>query len=381
MTRSRFDLEDLFFPVEFRPVYFKTKDEENSPGNQSAATSRSAGGTAESDSSPEEPSDVQKRLMELPEDEVLEENGQESTPEQDGQIEPISRYKAIVDCEREYVFKVVSESYELITNQEAVDIGERAYGKLFPDASNHGNFNTLSVIAPGTRAHCHIDLVHESFDFAVWEQDEYIPYLRVTNSYNSTHALKYRIGFVRKACTNGVIFDDEVVNVNLPHTRSKLEGEDVSEVVELEADVERLRKLEENFVDYLKQLQEIRVPKLYTSPVAARALDLDFGVDSDDEDRRERERRKAKEFNREIQTRVDRYYPDLGPNAYAMFNVISDYATHREKAKERLRINTFQRRTGDWIRDFIGQQDDPHFGLDSYVEEELEMFRTAQALG
>ncbi|MCS3642268.1 hypothetical protein GGP91_002915 [Salinibacter ruber] len=380
MARSRFDVGDLFFPVEFRPVYFKTKNEGGSPGDQSAATSQSVEAT-ESDSSTEEPSDRQERLIELQEDEVSEENDRGSTPEPDGQIEPISRYKAIVDCEREYVFKVVSESYELITNQEAVDIGKRAYGKLFPDASGHGDFKTLSVIAPSTRAHCHIDLVHESFNFSVWEQDVYRPYLRVTNSYNSTHALKYRIGFVRNACTNGVIFDDEVVDVNLPHTRSKLEGEDVSEVVELEANVKRLRELEENFVDYLKQLQEIRVPKLYTSPVAAHALDLDFGVDSDDKDRRKREREKAKAFNQEIQTRVDHYYPDLGPNAYAMFNVISDYATHREKATERLRINTFQRRTGDWIRDFIRQQDDPHFGLDSYVEEELEMFSTAQALG
>jgi hypothetical protein len=375
MIRSRFSLEDLFFPVEFRPVYFKTKDDEEESGE---SASQSEEGT-QSSSNGTQASGGKDMFSELLEVQSPEETDQSNTEENTGEIEPISRYKAVVDCEREYVFKVVSESYELITNSEAVQIGEKAYRRLFPDAGR-GDFKPLSVIAPGTRAHCHIDLVHESFDLSVWKQDAYKPYLRVTNSYNSTHALKYRIGFVREACTNGVIFDDEVVDVNLPHTRSKLEGENISEVVELEADVERLRELEENFVAYLRKLREVKVPELYSSPVAAHALGLDFDVDSDDEDRRQRERRKAKRFSREIEDRIDRYYEELGPNAYAMFNVISDYATHRESAQERLRINTFQRRTGDWIRDFIDQQDDPHFGLDSYVEEELEMFKSAKIL-
>ena len=371
MRNSEFELQDLFFPVELRPVFFETK---LSNRNESGSGNGRVGAASVNGSRRMERRQGTEQ-SELFHDYAASADQPEPDDEADTDIARIPRYQAVVDCEEEYVFKVVSDSYQLITNREAVDIGERAYAKLFPAIEDHtGGFKPLSVIAPKTRAHCHIDLVHETFDMEVWEQEVYKPYLRVTNSYNSTHALKYRLGFVRMACRNGIIFDEEVVNVNLPHTKSHLGEENVSEVVELEADVERLRQLEREFIAHLKDLRDVKVPKLYASPLAAHALEMNFDVDADDKVKRGREREKARDFDREIQSLVDRYYQELGPNAYAMFNVITDYASNREDASQRLRINTYQRRAGNWLRDFAEQYSDPHFGLDQYVESELETF-------
>jgi hypothetical protein len=207
-------------------------------------------------------------------------------------------------------------------------------------------------------------------------EDVYRPYLRITNSYNSTHALKFRIGFVRWACRNGVVFDEEVVDVNLPHTKQVLDAEDLAETVELEADVQGLRALEKQFAEHIDRLHWIKIPRYYASPVAARALDLRFDVNAKKAKRRNNHREKAKAFDDAIQALVEKYYKEMGPHAYAMFNVITDYATHAKRTNERLKVDTYQRRAGQWLHSFSDQYADKRFGLDNYVADELEMFAT-----
>lgn len=337
MSKSELKLEDIFFPVLFQPIYLK-----------------SASGILGSESG--------QQTM-FPEDEY----------------QKVERYKAVVDCERNYLFKVVSDSYEIVRNKEAYEIGKRAYARLFPRIENVSDqFEVFKVTAPETRSYCHIDLVHKAVDINSGEQgqgDVYKPYLRITNSYNSTHALKFRIGFVRWACRNGVIFDKKIVDVNLAHTKERLKANDLAEVVELEANVEQLRTMEERFAEYLGQLNQYKIPKLYASPVVSKALHINFNVNAEEDRKKVKEREKAKVFDQTIQELVDKYYSKMGPHAYALFNVITDYATHAEQVNKQLRVHTYQRRAGEWIKSFCKRYRDRHFGLDEYVGDELTMFQ------
>ena len=47
----------------------------------------------------------------------------------------------------------------------------------------------------------------------------FTPYVRITNSYNGTRALRVDVGFLRKHCGNGVIFEQQAATLSVPHTR------------------------------------------------------------------------------------------------------------------------------------------------------------------
>jgi Domain of unknown function (DUF932) len=49
--------------------------------------------------------------------------------------------------------------------------------------------------------------------------ETFTPFVRITNSYNGTRALRIDVGFLREHCSNGVIFEQEAATLTVPHTR------------------------------------------------------------------------------------------------------------------------------------------------------------------
>jgi len=117
----------------------------------------------------------------------------------------ISRFEAIVDAERDHVFSVVAEGYRLITNEEAVKLGEKCFCTVFSQ-STADSMTIFNIITPKTRSFCHIDFIYEKGRFEPWQGDQWVPFLRVTNSYNRMKPLRFDLGFCRWICTNGMIF-------------------------------------------------------------------------------------------------------------------------------------------------------------------------------
>ena len=124
----------------------------------------------------------------------LEINGKKSKIE-------VPNNKIVVNSKSGKPLGVVSNTYKLITNHEALELGRKCAVEVFGTAEAD-NIEIFNVDAPSTASYCHIDLVHKVHVMNLWDEekqsDVYVPYIRITNSYNTTRALRFDIGFCRK---------------------------------------------------------------------------------------------------------------------------------------------------------------------------------------
>jgi Domain of unknown function (DUF932) len=134
--------------------------------------------------------------------------------------------KALINQHSGQVLGVVSRDYRVVTNQEAVELASEACGIAFPGISPM-EWEAKRASAPRTLSFAHIDLMHRThvlnyYDTAVGKNDPFTPFLRVTNSFNGARALRFDIGFMRKHCSNGVIFEEEVATIRASHSKEAL---------------------------------------------------------------------------------------------------------------------------------------------------------------
>ena len=104
----------------------------------------------------------------------------------------LDRHFAVVDVERTRPFAVVTDDYELITNEQAFEQAEAVMRRVFNTTSIR-DFECLNVTMPKTRSFCPIDLIHRSADFNPWEEDSWTAFLRISNSYNRTRLLRFEL--------------------------------------------------------------------------------------------------------------------------------------------------------------------------------------------
>ncbi len=134
---------------------------------------------------------------------------------------PIHAFQAVTgkfEDGSETIFSIVSDNYYLITNNEAYEMGKEIHRRLFPDATSD-SFEVFNVIAPLTKSYCHIDIIDKNYTLNIWAKEVYVPFVRIQNSYNRTMPLKFQIGFCRKLCNNGAIFDKDLVTISMTHTK------------------------------------------------------------------------------------------------------------------------------------------------------------------
>jgi hypothetical protein len=280
MTRNT-DISTILFPVELRPVNYTVA------GSETAA-STGAGAPASKN----------------------EEN------------KSISQYKAVVRGDTGAVFAVVSNRYELLHNSRALDLGKKAFVHLFPEASAN-DFIVYDIQLTKTGSACHIDLIHKSYSTDVWEQETWLPFLRVSNSYNRSRALSFDFGFVRKLCSNGIIFRKETIQARFYHTKGRLD-------VDLKQDksFQKLKELEREFAAHMKRLRETTLNGKVLLPLSIFLLDLKFDFASQDESKREQEQSRLGEVVKTLDSLITKYVKDLGENAYTALNAATDLATH-----------------------------------------------------
>ena len=127
------------------------------------------------------------------------------------------RQWAVVADDTREIFSIVPEGYLLVTNMRAYELGRMAFTLVFgPDAATR--LQLFRVTMPRTRSWVHIDLTAEGLEFVPWEQDTWLPFLRVTNSYNRRHALGLTVGVYRQICTNGMIVGERLFKLKVPHS-------------------------------------------------------------------------------------------------------------------------------------------------------------------
>lgn len=262
----------------------------------------------------------------------------------------LDRYRLLVNIATNTPLGVVSRDYRVITNQEAVELGKKCCRELL-GLGTHEPLEIFAVDAPSTGSYCHIDIVHRGSAMNLWRSvdkaEVYVPYVRVTNSYNRTRALRFDVGFCRELCQNGVIFEQETIRFTYSHLRRELSSDDIR----FDVTRDQFAKLSEDFRAFVDTAKSIAVPADMACGVVGRVLALP------DEESAERQRspaiqREMLEVVGQWQRIVARYIVDMGPNAYALFNAMTDIASHimqsRAFPKDR---NAMQKTAGVWLHE------------------------------
>ncbi|MEI6554237.1 MAG: DUF932 domain-containing protein [Paludibacter sp.] len=285
----------------------------------------------------------------------------------ENQNNPIHGFKAVTgkfDNNSEVIFSIVSDNYQLITNKEAYEMGKEIHGRLFPNATSD-SFEVFNVITPKTNGSCHIDIIDKNYKLNLWAQEVYVPFVRIQNSYNRTLPLKFQIGFCRKLCNNGAIFEKNLVSISIAHTKQLYRNTDF-----LNVNVNHLKKFENDFIKKTKRSNEIEIARKYFLPLAAKVLNQNFNLAEKDEKKRILIEQKLNEFTFVIENYTDKYIQieQMGESAYAFFNVITDYASNVEHLQVRS-TNEMQVRCGTWLN-LIGEQvSNPKFSWEEEVED------------
>ena len=261
---------------------------------------------------------------------------------------PIPGKKAILNGWTDHVFSVVSSQYIVLKNLDALKLARRCCVRAFPTTRDK-DWKVFGIEAAATGGHCRIDLCHarKDLDF-IWSftgvaQDTYHPFLRVTNSYNRRHVFSLQFGFVRSACSNGLVDWRSSIKVGFSHDTRDLEKR-----VDREIDEATYRKVKKRFREFLECLAKQDIPHDRFRPIIQSVLKIDKPK------RMKAERARAWRFlERIIDGVADRYVGELGTNGYALWNAITDIATnppaktlgHRFILRER---HVLQRLAGTW---------------------------------
>jgi len=274
--------------------------------------------------------------------------------------------KAIVNMARNRVLGIVSRDYRLVSNREALAWAYQCCRTVFPE-TQPTEWDVNATDAPSTGGHCIIDLKHNStaldFTFVPPHQrpEAFGPFIRVTNSYNGLRALGFDIGFFRKICKNGMIVPGTIIQFKFTHLRR-----DLGETITFDVALDRLAKVKSSFREYLGALSDCTVEHADFVQMLMAVMRIKQPAPLKPESTEAAEWAALDAHLHEI---ADRYFHELGGNAYAVFNTITDFASHppANRLLHRDR-HSLQRRAGLWLADFSQKCRQSDFDLREYLK-------------
>jgi len=199
----------------------------------------------------------------------------------------------------------------------------------------------------------------------LWDEKKhsevYIPYIRITNSYNTSRALRFDIGFCRKICFNGVIFESETIKFTFSHVKYELD-KDISFTLEQG----KVKALFDKFVSYANNLKFC-----ITTDNSMRLITTLFGIKKAEEIDFKSSKEDKTEYEiliNEIKKNLSKYIDELGETGYSLFNVITDIASHPiDNRYFRRDMNSMQRLAGNWINSFQEEIKQDSFRHPSFI--------------
>lgn len=279
--------------------------------------------------------------------------------------------KALVDEQTGRILGVVSRDYQLITNARAVELAREVAARAFPDVTA-SEWQLGRAAGPKTRGHVHLDLLHSTHVMNLWDNPDgtsevFTPFLRVTNSFNGARALRFDFGYMREHCSNGVVFEEKVASLTAAHTRRAIKK------LEVKVATARFERVGERFANLLKGIRKIRIDKEASLEAARLLLRWPESRHSETPWRQE----EVRQLNDDLARRHSAYRHELGTNAYALFNTLTDVAARPPVSRLFRRDRaTIERRAGQWLKELAAKCDQPGFDFGRYLnalrEEERE---------
>lgn len=323
------DINDAFFPVDRRPVY-----------------TTSSGGSND--------------LIELP------------------------GHFAIVDAENEKAFSVVTADYELVKNKDAYDFAAKIMSQVF-QTTGLTDLECFNIIMPKSRSFCHIDLVKKGCEFKPWQDDKWVAFLRITNSYNRTRLLRYELGFCRWICKNGMIFGKKSIEFSSAHTRGG-----ITRIHNFENSIGTIRDIEATMTKKLHHLKRFYVPEKDMFGILCKTFSikppeppeiLPKKSDSANNDTYEIQKNRAIRLRNFANSLIKEHFGEMGSHGYAALNVLTYFATRPEGITGGItRVHSLQTKCGEWIDEFVESIQKPDFSFDEYLGEYREYADNLQNL-
>ena len=287
--------------------------------------------------------------------------------------------KALVRADTGAVLGIVGQSYRVVPNAEALQLGRECAALVFPHTKpNMDQWQVVQVDAPGTGSYTYIDLWHDSdkLDFlaqpSVNKSDIYGSFIRVTNSFNGMRALRFDIGYYRKVCVNGLILPQSFVHLSFTHKRG-----DLPAAIKFQIDRAGLQRMREKFQAQVKALSGYAVEPQFMVPLVLAVLQIHkpkpkpkpkIGAKIASE-RIWAEAEWTSLVNTVGQHR-DKYVAELGENAYAALNVMTELASRPPVTSliQRDR-HGFQKLVGQWTTAFPEAIAAPGFKLTEHIQQ------------
>lgn len=282
----------------------------------------------------------------------------------------VDGYKAIVDKTTGCTLSVVSSKYRLILNEEAYEWADHVIKGIFTGKTLK-DFEFFNILMPKSKASCKIDLIIPNQFYFLFDNsnESFIPFLRITNSYNRTKPLKYEIGFCRWICKNGTIFGQRGVSFAMSHSEP-INLNEIQRLTEMGrnqiGDIGALWKVFESKMNILRQIE---LPITTVLPIYCKA----YGIHVKKTDISDTLKTIYSSRVKQIRTAGKEYFKELGNNAYAMMNVLSDYASFPEWTQNPANyVDGYQRKVGKWVDDIIEEFEKGNFSLYKHIGEEFQ---------
>lgn len=274
-------------------------------------------------------------------------------------------YRAVVNQSNGQIISIVGRNYQLITNEKAIEMGKQIFTQLYPNV-NPDELIPYKVVAPKSVASAHIDLIHQSVDFKVWGQETWLPFLRTSNSYNRSIALSFEIGFVRKLCSNGVLFNKKSMKLKYLHTKSNR--------IEIQSDIKQIEAASNVFTDQCTSLKNYTMPKELMFALVCQILNV--GLELPNESQFRKKMNSLENLVELTKVLTARYTNELGTNAYTAFNIVTDMVSHQDEYKNLtgyyFNVRSYFAKPTDWMDDFSAKLNDKTFVYTDYLKDTID---------
>lgn len=277
----------------------------------------------------------------------------------------IPNSQVVVNSQNGHPLGVVSKNYRVVTNEEAIEMGKQCCKELL-GLTDYAELEIFSAYAPSTYSYCHIDLIHKGFAMNLYDNgttaEIYLPFVRITNSYNTTRSLRFDIGFCRKVCLNGVIFESQTIKFMFSHVKHEL-----GESIKFEIKKNQFDALKAEFTKTIASLLEVAIPEDKAKVIFNHILGIpkkeDINLKS------EKDQKEYGKLTEHANNCLQKNYAEMNANSYALFNAITDFASHPPKNRfVRKDENAMQRSAGAWINEFKEHIKTRPFDIDKYIK-------------
>lgn len=261
------------------------------------------------------------------------------------------------------VLSVVSEQYNVITNKQACEFADLILPHIFQGVSIK-QFKAFNIVTPSTMTTCRMDFIlPENYyhPFSGNLEDKWTPFIRISNSFNRTLKLRYDIGFCRWMCLNGMILGERSITIGLNHNDRYYESEIRRQLLDQVNQLVEAKTIWDDLSKILVVMRNFMVPQDCVLPMYCKA----FGVSLEKDDLTDIIKSNWKNRRKAIDETKGEYFKEMGYNAYALMNILSDYAS---AGVPKLYRDGYQRKLGSWVDEFGNSITDPHFSLDKYLE-------------